>query len=233
MALAAAVQTMTGFGFVVIALALASLWLPVGVLVPVLATLSALLSASIVFKNRHQVNWAVLLKRIAPFMLVGMVAGYYAAKLLSPEHLRPMLGALVVMVASRELLRLNRITVVQSGETQSKLVNAWLLLSGVVHGLLAIGGTVLVIAVANMPLSKSEMRTTLASVWVLLNAVLIVVFTLDARMAAAMPTVAWMLPALACGLLLGEYAHRAVDERRFRQAVFASLLLVGLLLVFG
>ena len=64
-------------------------------------------------------------------------------------------------------------------------------------------------------------------VWLLLNTVLIVQYSLGGQVdAAALIRTAWILPGLAGGILLGEILHRKVDGHWFR--VVASVVLIGI-----
>jgi uncharacterized membrane protein YfcA len=100
--------------------------------------------------------------------------------------------------------------------------------AGVVHGLFACGGPMLVYVVGRELADKARFRATLSAVWLLLNLVLLVTYavsgTLDAGTLRASAT---MLVSLVVGLVVGEQLHRRLPERAFRIAVFALLLFAG------
>src|SRR5690554_8057730 len=70
------VEAVTGFGSLVIALALGALLLPVAELLPVLVPLNVLMSGSLVLRHRRQLDGALLLRAILPLMLLGTLAGF-------------------------------------------------------------------------------------------------------------------------------------------------------------
>ena len=82
------------------------------------------------------------------------------------------------------------------------------------------------------PLSKGEVRSTLSVVWLVLNVALAVAFTAEGRYEAqTLVALAIVIPGVGLGILVGEWLHHRVDERRFRTAVFALLLAVAVALM--
>jgi uncharacterized membrane protein YfcA len=104
--------------------------------------------------------------------------------------------------------------------------------AGVVHGIYAAGGPLLVYAVGREGLGKKEFRSTLSMVWILLNIILITRFL---RAGDYDPTVALdialLVPTVPLGILMGEWVHHKVDERRFRIAVLILLAAAAISLI--
>lgn len=101
-----------------------------------------------------------------------------------------------------------------------------LLGAGVVHGIYASGGPMLVYAIGREGLTKKVFRSTLSVVWILLNGILVVRFILGGvYVPNVLREVAFLVPAVPVGIVLGEWVHDRVDERRFKIGVL--VLLVG------
>jgi uncharacterized membrane protein YfcA len=107
-----------------------------------------------------------------------------------------------------------------------------LAVAGVIHGLFACGGPLVVYVVGRSLHEKSAFRATLSALWLVMNAVLVTTMivggTINAR---TLLTSAWLVPPLLVGLFLGDRLHRRLDERAFRVAVFALLFVAASVLL--
>ena len=226
--IAYSIEAITGFGSLVIALSLGALLLPVPELLPVLVPLNVLMSGTLAIRNRRHVDWVLLLKVILPLMLAGTLIGYLLQNGLAAGALKLLLGILIIWFACRELWRMRRGTLVPAHP-------AWLnrlltLGAGITHGLFASGGPLLVYAMAGTTLDKSRLRATMLCVWCSLNAALSVLLLIQGKLTPTLHKVAWFIPLLVIGVLVGEYLHHRVNEQRFRQLVYSLLAITGVLL---
>ena len=138
-------------------------------------------------------------------------------------------GSFVVLVSARELYRL--FGKAQPERPLGRLTTAGLIGSaGVIHGIYASGGPVLVYALGRLNLTKGVFRATLAAVWLIFNVVLTTVYAVEGKLAEPL-TIARFLPIVLVGIVLGEALHHRVDERRFRIFVFLLLAFAGAALV--
>ena len=227
--LAYTLEAVTGFGSIVIALSLGALLLPIDQLLPVLVPLNIGMTGYLVWRHRAQIDRPLLLGTILPGMLLGTLLGYLLLPYLDEALLKRGFGVLILWFAGRELWRLRH--------AQALPVRpAWLtriitLGAGLSHGLFASGGPLLVYGLAGTTLDKARLRATLVSVWFTLNSLLTVAFLVDGRLQPALPQVLAYAPLLLVGLWLGEHLHRRFDERHFRIAIYALLLVTGTLLL--
>lgn len=221
-------EAITGFGSIVIALALGALLVPIGQLVPILASLSVVMSAAMVWRHRSHIDRRLLLRTILPGMVLGTALGYASKPWLDAALMRQLFGILIVWFASRELWRLRHAQApLARPRWQSQLL---VVLAGVTHGLFASGGPLLVYAASGMAIDKARFRATLVSVWLTLNTGLTLAFWIDGRLQAALPKAAAYLVVIAAGFALGDWLHQRVSEARFRIAIYALLGVTGLLL---
>jgi uncharacterized membrane protein YfcA len=227
--LAYTIEAITGFGSIVIALALGALLMPIPQLLPVLVPLNICMSGFLVLRNRRYIQWSLLFKVILPLMVFGTLAGHLLRPSLGDAALRQGFGLLVLGFALRESWRLWKGGLARVHPPL--LSRALTLCAGLTHGLFASGGPLLVFAMAGTQLGKSELRATMLCVWFSLNSVLTVLYLLDGSLLPNLPRVISYLPLLLVGAILGEYLHRRLDEQRFRQIVYALLAVTGALLL--
>lgn len=226
--LAYTVEAVTGFGSIVIALSLGALFLPIPALLPVLVPLNIAQSGYLTLRHRRHIHLPTLFGLILPLMAAGTVIGYLLRPALEGALLKTLFGLLIVWFAGRELWRMARGgAAVRHGLAATR---GLMLAAGVSHGLFASGGPLLVYGLAGTPLDKARLRATLIAVWLALNGLLTIIFLLDGSLIPNLPRLATYLPVVLVGLVAGEWLHSRIDERRFRQLVFALLAVTGVLL---
>jgi uncharacterized protein len=227
--LAYTLEAVTGFGSIVIALSLGALLLPIEQLLPVLVPLNIGMTGYLVWRHRAQIDRPLLLGTILPGMLVGTALGYLLLPYLDAALLKRGFGVLILWFAGRELWRLRHAAALPV--RPQWLTRLLTLGAGLSHGLFASGGPLLVYGLAGTARDKARFRATLVSVWFTLNSLLTAAFLVDGRLQPALPQVLIYAPLLLVGLWLGERLHRRFDERHFRIAIYALLLVTGTLLL--
>ncbi|MBZ0252829.1 MAG: TSUP family transporter, partial [Candidatus Methylomirabilis sp.] len=94
---------MTGFGSIVISVALGAHLYPIDDLVPLLVPLDVILTGSVALRNRTGVDWPLLARKIGPAMAAGLVVGMVIARAAPGDALRMAFGALLILLSAREL----------------------------------------------------------------------------------------------------------------------------------
>lgn len=217
------VQTTAGFGALLTCVTIGALRWPIAELVPVLIPAMIVQAAWIVVRHHDHVRWQFLAKRVLPVMMLGMVAAMVLAGR-DVSAFRPLLGVVILILGARELLR--RTTPPPPPPWQS---TGGILGAGFLHGLFATGGPLLVWSIGRQGLTKTELRTTLNAVWMVLNTVMVAMFVAREQVTAStLGRTAWVLPAVGLGLLVGERLHHQVNEARFRLLVWALLCVAAL-----
>jgi uncharacterized membrane protein YfcA len=220
---------MSGFGSVIISLTLAAALYPIEWMVPRLVLLNVFLNGYLVFAHRGHVAWRMLLVRLVPVMGLGAAVGVVVSSYLHGPLLKRGFGVLVVLLSAVELWRLYKRTTPKLGNAAS---HGFVFGAGVLHGIYATGGPMLVYALGRTKLDRTTFRTTLAMIWFVLNVALVVVFYANGRLhVAATIETAWLLPSVVLATVIGEYLHRRVDERNFRIVLFSLLFFAGGMLV--
>lgn len=222
-AAAHAVETATGFGATLLALALGVHLMPLETLFPAVVLLGIVQSAWILARDPRGVAWGELGRRVLPWMGLGLVLGILGRPLVPGYGLEVLLGLFVIAVALRALL---------APAAAPGPAAPFLLAGGVFHGLLASGGPLVVHHLGTVIPGKQAFRATLAALWLLLNGAILLSLGAGA-LASGLRLGAVLLPALALGVLVGERVHTRLAPLPFRRAVNVVLILAGASLLRG
>jgi hypothetical protein len=222
------IEATTGFGATVIAVTLGVHLFRLQVLLPVLVPLGLVLTTTIVWRQRADVDRRLLVRQVLPLMGPGLAIGLAIFERASNESLQRAYGVFVSAMAGSELWRLLR---VKSDATPLPPVamRAALVGAGVIHGLFSSGGPLLVYALGRLGIEKRVFRATLSSVWLVLGTALTLAYAAQGRVdRESLTATAALLPVLAVAFAAGEWMHHRLDEARFRVVVQALLLVAGL-----
>jgi uncharacterized membrane protein YfcA len=230
--LANTTEAISGFGSTIISVTLGSNFIPINELIPVLVPLNVLLSFYIVSRYHDLIEPTFLLKKILPFMGIGLVIGLLIFNVLQGNTLKKIYGVLVFILSVRELLKIRQqseITIIKKlSATESTI---WLLASGIIHGIYASGGPLLVYAMSSFSFTKAAFRSNLSVIWLILNSVLSVTYAQTGKINSETLKLSLMLlPVLPLGIFIGEILHHRINEKVFRTFIFSLLLLAGITL---
>lgn len=221
-------EAITGFGSIVIAVSLGALIMPIGDLLPVLVPLNIFMSGYLVYKHRQHIQWPLLLKIIAPLMVMGTIVGTWMRPVLGNAELAAIFALVIVVFGARELYKSLRNV---ADSAHPRWLNQLLIAgAGITHGLFASGGPLLVFSLAGSKIDKGQMRATLLAVWFSLNSLLTVIFLFQGALTLVWPKLLMYLPLLVIGVLAGEYLHHRVSELTFRRLIYVILMCTGALL---
>ena len=224
-------QAMSGFGSVIIAVTMGSRFYPLEVLLPVLVPLDVIVNSYIVARHRSHVDRPVLFKNIIPFMAIGLVIGFSMFFALQGEILEKLFGAFITLLCVRELGRLLRNP---DGPAPLSTLRSRLFIlgAGIVQGMFASGGPLLVYAASRLDLTKSVFRSTLCALWLICNSALTLSYMATGKLTTdSVKMIAALFPVMIIGFLVGDRLHRHINDRSFRIAVYIVLLGAGLALV--
>ena len=173
-----AAQSISGFGSTVVAVTLGAHFFPLPVLIPSLVFLDMLLNGYLTYRYAGHIQHRLLWTRIIPFMAAGVAAGLVLFDLLAGNVLKQVLGLFVMVISIREMISLfTRSQKVVPPVLQKVLF----VLAGVIHGLYASGGPLVVYAASRLPLDKTAFRAVLTTLWGFLSALMTVYFILNGQ----------------------------------------------------
>ena len=222
---------LTGFGSTVIALPLLVLFFTLKFAVPLLMLLD--MAAFLLFGAhvRKRIQYAEI-GWLVPFILAGMAAGLVLLIEVAEQKLIAVLGTFLLLYAGYSLIR------ERFGRgTPALLSRAWCvpigLAGGVFSALFGAGGVLFAIYNAGRIRDKEALRATNAAMIMLASLARVVLFgaagllTQDGLIATAL----LLLPAMLGGAWLGNRLHAAVSAAAVVKAVYALLVIAGLLLL--
>lgn len=225
------VEAVTGFGSIILTVALAAHFYPLQGLLPVLLPVNVALSLYIVTRHHEAVDWSVLLKRILPLMALGLPLGLLTFHSQPGAWLQLGFALFVVALSALELARHAQVARGLPRPLHPALEGTLLLAGGVIHGLYATGGPLVVYVASRSLPDKRRLRSTLSALWLLLNTVLLSSYAFSGALSGQTLTLsALLLVPLALGLGVGEWVHPRMPQGVFRLLVFMVLLAAGALL---
>lgn len=225
-----ATEASFGFGATVITVTLASQLFPIDFILPAVVPVNLLLSVYLVSRYRHAVDRTLLVRRVLPAMIAGVAVGLVVMRKSSDDSLKLAFAIFVVTLSLLELKRLfdsdgagaNRRPVV------GPLRTAMLFGAGVIHGLFGSGGPLVVYVAGREIDDKLRFRSTLGALWVTMGSMLLAGYAIGGLIDARTACVSLLLlPTVVVAVAIGERVHHAIDERPFRIAVFALLVVAG------
>jgi uncharacterized protein len=224
-------ETVVGFGSTIVALSLGAYLFPIDFLLPVLVPVNLTLSAYLVARDHRAISWGVLLRRILPWMALGMPVGLALFSLRQSLWLRNAFAAFVVLLSALELWRM------RAGGTEARGLPGWqggvlLAVGGLIHGVFGTGGPMVVYVVSRDLGDKRAFRSTLAVLWLILSLILVGGYLIAGALTVeTLRSSAYLLPALVAAVITGELLFGRVPARYFRVLILVVLLGAGTLLL--
>ncbi len=227
-----AVQTVTGFGSMVVCVTIGAHLMDIREIVTLAVPLSFLQTGYVAIRHRDGIEWRLLSRRVLPWMCGGMGLAFAFLAGVDRESLRVAFGIMVLALGLRELWRLHAGEGTAASPISAPASTLAIFGAGVIHGVYATGGPLLVYALGREDLGKHVFRSTLTMVWFLLSIVLMGNFIYEGRYDADTGMkLLWLLPGLPVGIAVGEWVHRRVEERRFKFLIFGLLVVASVTLL--
>lgn len=232
--LAGVVRGFAGFGFSALCVAGLTLFLPPAQVVPPIFVLEVLASITLLREGLRNADWnwlGWLALGNALLIPVGLLLLAY----LPETPLRMLIGSLLLLSAG--LMRSGHAFAL-SPTRGLRLVTG--MASGLINGLCAMGGTVVVLLLSTTQMAPRVLRATLVMLFLLGDlyalgwAGLLSLGDGSTMALISQDTLTWtaaMAPAMLAGMWVGQHAFSGVSPERFRQQVLNLLLLIGLVTV--
>ncbi|CAM3550010.1 TSUP family transporter [Saccharibacillus sp. WB 17] len=216
-------QSLTSFGFALIALPLLSLFMPLHEAVPIIVIFSLFICLTVVLPNRRDVN----VRQVWLLIAAGVVAapfGTYLLLAVDAAVLKTATGILIAVFAA--LMLLGRSLPIRSERTA--FVTAGLL-SGLLNGSISVSGPPIALILSNQGMSKQAFRANLALNGVALNIVSVLSFAASGLLDQGTGGfLLWTIPAMLLGAWAGANAVTRLDEARFKRFSLWLILVSGL-----
>ena len=226
-ALAYVVFGLTGFGATIISVPVLAHFLPVSYLVPLLVVLDLASSAFLGQRNRAQVSKAEL-KRLAPLMFVGFIAGVTLLVGVDDRYLRVALGLFAAVIGVHGILN----------PTLTRTISAWWsiptsLVGGAVSTIFGAGGPIYATYLSGRLHDKGELRATVATLIVISAFSRVVIYALAGLLLHLSIFVGVLLlaPFAWLGMTIGQRIHVGLSQSQMRRAVGFILVASGISLL--
>lgn len=222
MAIAAFVQSISGFGLALLSVPLMSLFADVRLSVVVVNLIGLVTTSAQAWKEKEHADGALAI-RVTIAAVVGMPLGLLAFVFLSETYLKVGLGVVVLFVT---FLLMRGFTL----QSTSRAADWWLGgTSGALSTSVGTNGPPLVFLFQARQMPQEIFRATISRVFILSNIVTVTIFafagkiTQDSIVAAVVS-----LPVLVIAISAGFWARRFVNQQRFRILVLTLLVISGL-----
>lgn len=217
------VQSLTSFGFALIALPLLSLFLPLHQAVPVIVIFSLFVCLTVAIPNRKHID----IRQIWLLILAGIVTapfGTYLLLVVDGSTLKTATGILIALFAA--LMLLGRSLPIRSKRPAFVTAGS---LSGLLNGSISVSGPPLALILSNQGMSMQAFRANLALNGVVLNAVSVASFAAGGLLTGELGgRLLWATPAMLLGAWLGARAVSRFDERLFKRVSLWLILVSGI-----
>lgn len=176
------------------------------------------------------------LMRALPWAIAGVVAGWMLLGRISDAHMRPIVGAVVLFILAIPLLRklFNHGRV--EGESKPRYFFSAFMgaLGGVTTMLANAAGPVIGVYLLRLNLSKATFLGTSAWFFFIINWIKVPFMQQQGMITESSLRVnLMMVPALVCGVALGIFVAKRIDQKTFNMAVAALAALASLILLFS
>jgi uncharacterized protein len=223
--LASLLQSLSGFGFSMIAMPMATLFLPAKVVAPILVVLCLMLNSTIVYKVRKHFD----VRSIWPLLLTGIIftpVGTWALIVLDELVLRLFIGVLIVVVSILLMVGL-RVKI----ENEKPWFASLGVISGLLNGSMTLAGPPVIVFLTNQSEDKHSFRARLTGYFLLLGiftfgnyAVTGLMLTRNVGIYCALTTIPMFI-----GTFTGIRLADKVSEKAFKKLVLWVILSSGIL----
>lgn len=224
--LAGFIQGLTGFGFGMVAMSISPLLIDIkqaNVLVTILALFNCLF---VTWSVRHAVDF----KKILPIFLgalLGVPIGVYLLKVLQPHIIKIILGVILIVFSTYSIFK---------KESVGRIGKRWGIpigiLSGILNGLIQMGGPPVIIYTYYQNWDKDSIKATLITYFAMCAAYKLVVLLLSKFVTLEILKMSGILLPIVCfGTFLGFVWFEKVNKEQMRKITFSILICLGLLLI--
>ncbi|MGA1792687.1 MAG: sulfite exporter TauE/SafE family protein [Thermoplasmatota archaeon] len=226
--LAGFVQGLVGFGSGLVMVPVLVLLIEPKVLIPVVLVHGLIMNELLAIEARKHIQAG----RVAPILLGGLIGlpfGTYLLIILSPDIIKIMIGAVIVLfglilLSGRAFeIKRERIFKVPIG-----------IISGLLNGSVSMSGPPVILFFANQKVRKRNFRANTVTYFFFLNVATLFIFTLVGLITSDVLVLAGAtLPVALLGIFLGTKASKVVKEKVFRKIALILVSLAGLVSLIG
>lgn len=229
------VEGIAGFGATVMALPFVAMLIGVEKAVPMLSSMSVLLSLFLVLRSWRDLDLKEYLF-VVLHVGAGVPVGLFMMEFLPEDLLLAVLVCFIFFVGIRGLLLLRRqnktVSYSEKPCKKSFFFRLILFLGGIIQGAFSSGGPVVVMYASKALKEKSKFRAVLSSLWLTTNTIMVAKWTLSGKVWTPQlgKMILCALPFVVCGMIFGDHLHHRVEQRKFTFLVYTVLIIAGCML---
>ncbi|MGG0667040.1 sulfite exporter TauE/SafE family protein [Lederbergia citrisecunda] len=218
-------EAMTGFAGTLLAMPASIMLIGVDEAKTVLNVIALICCSWIAVRYRAHINKKEFMK-IAGFMLFGMVVGILLYDFVAISYLLKVYAVIIILIALKNIFIKKIITFPSIG------MIVIILVAGIIHGMFLSGGSFLVIYAIFALKDKAEFRATLASVWVVLDSIMLFnQIRLGHLNNETIPLILLSIIPLVFAIAIGNRLHERINQKSFLKLTYILLLISGISLI--
>ena len=216
--IAAVLQTISGFGFSLLAMPLLSIFVDIQDAV-VIATLCGIFTNAVHLRKDFQLVERSIARRISLSALIGMPLGVVVLSVFSATHMRAIIGAVIVVL----VFLMMRNFILKTENTNVDIVLG--AFSGLLATSVSTNGPPLVFLLQSKQLDPWRLRATLAYVFTISGCASFIVLMIAGKGSIEAFQYAMLsLPAMYLGTVVGRKARLRVTQEAFKRLMYVLLL---------
>lgn len=229
--LAAAVQSLAGFGFALVAIALLPFFLDLSLAIPLVLIMCLLSSIGLWIYYRDSFRWQAIMPLVLSALVsipIGLVGLHYVPEVIALKAL----GSFIVLYVAYDILRLI-VPVLAMPKLESP---GWAYffggISGFLTGAFTTGGPPLVMYAHSQEWSPEEFKGNLPGVYVVSLTFALAGHYFEGHLTPELWKIALStVPMFAVGMGVGILLSKKVDAQSFKRLVLSLLCVIGLKLI--
>ena len=219
------VQTITGFAGNLIAMPFSIRLVGIEEAKAVINIFTMVACAYLTWQNRKKIQKKILAQMVL-CMCVGMAVGVWLFDYVPQQILITGYAILIILVA------LKKIFIQKEVALPKWMLILVLFAAGIIHGMFISGGALLVVYAVTVLKEKEEFRATVAPVWVILDAILMISHYRGGYYTShCLTMIGWSMIPLVVSILVGNYLFKRLDQKQFLAITYPLLVISGVSLL--
>ncbi len=215
------IESIVGFGGGLIAYAILGFFMDLKDMILAGFYIGTCSSAYIAYTDIKSFNKPIF-KSILPISLIGTIIGVFIFSKFSPDSLALAFGILLIFLATKILFFDHYIL-------PKIFKNKLILLGGISHGAFGIGGPFWVNALKNDFQNKSQLRTTMAIIFVAFNFVRLIQLSLQGQIKLQFfQEIWWVIIPIFITIKLGHHVHTKISDNIFKKMIALMTFFAGI-----
>ncbi len=224
------IQGITGFGSSILAVPFLAVFMDLKDVVVIVSLVSMEIAVLMTLISFRLVEIKEFLK-ITTCLLLGLPLGIYMLNTLSTGYLETILAVAIFVLGIYNLFDLHFKAEKKVAKKKTGFDfggSACLFCAGVVHGVFAAGGPLVVVYGTNKFKTKESMRASFSALWVVINTVMLIINSSSGKITSAtIEKAAWAFPAVVLSIFVGKWIGDRISQKVFLTIIYAVLIFAG------